>query len=141
MSSFRKPNGDDHPDASGKHLADAQALLVAGRPDGAAYLSGYVVECLLKSLLQAQGVHERGHRLTDLAQRVSQVCALAGARTARYVTQKVRKVPAAAIAGWRETMRYRSPSMTTTDAQIWVDEAEVIYQDTVAQMILDGVIR
>ncbi len=141
MSSFARPNGDDHPDAAGKHLDDATTLLGGGRPDGAAYLSGYVVECSLKSLLQAEGVHERGHRLTDLAQRVSQVCTVAGAATARYVTQAVLGIPTAAIAGWIETMRYHSPSKAAANAQTWVDEAEVVYQDTVVRMVLDGVIQ
>ena len=141
MSSFRRPNGDDHPDAAGKHLSDAQALIRAGRPDGAAYLSGYVVECALKSVLQAEGVPQRGHRLTDLARMVSQVCTVAGARSAQYVTEAVLDLPSAAISGWRETMRYHSPSMTLADARRWVDEAENVYRDTVAQMKLDGEIR
>jgi len=141
MSSFRRSNGDDHPDASGKHLADARVLRGADRPDGAAYLSGYVVECALKSLLQAEEIDGWGHRLTDLAERVSQVCTVASAKTARYVTQTVLDLPNAGIAGWQETMRYRSPSMTAEEAQTWVNEAEAVYQDTVARMMLDGVIQ
>ncbi len=141
MSSFRRDNGDDHPDASGKHLADAQTLLDAGRPDGAAYHAGYVVECALKSLLQAEETIERGHRLGDLSRMVPLVCMLAGATTARYVTPTVAGISKGAISHWRETMRYRSPFTNAKEAQAWVEEAEAVYRDTVARMFLDGVIR
>jgi hypothetical protein len=56
MSRLRTPNGDDHPEAAHKQLLDAQSLLGQQRADGAAYLSGYVVECALKSLW----LHETG---------------------------------------------------------------------------------
>ena len=36
---------------SGIRLAEANALLVAGFPDGAYYLSGYAVECALKACI------------------------------------------------------------------------------------------
>lgn len=143
MSSLRQGNGDDHPDASGKHLMDARTLLSATRPDGAAYLAGYVVECALKSLVQVEtGVAApRVHHLGTLSAAVNAACLAAGARTAKYITAIVRSVPTAAIAQWRETLRYRSPAMTLGDAQVWVDEANQIYKDTVAAMILDGVIQ
>lgn len=32
-------------------LAEAQALLAAGRPDGAYYLAGYAIECALKATI------------------------------------------------------------------------------------------
>lgn len=140
MSSLGKPNRDDFPDAAEKHLADAQALADAERYDGAGYLAGYVVECALKTLLEVEGAPGWGHSLVDLGKDVGAVCALAGARTARYLTPSVRAVPVAAIAGWSATMRYHSPSMSAGDAQAWLDEANTIYQDTVASMILDGVI-
>jgi len=142
MSSLRQGSGDDHPDASGKHLMDARALLGATRPDGAAYLAGYVVECALKSLLQVEtGTAPSIHPLVTLSGQVNAACLAAGARTAKYMTPDVQSVPTAAIAQWRETLRYRSPSMTCGAAQVWVDEASQIYSDTVAAMILDGVIQ
>lgn len=61
MSRIKRNNDDDHPGAAGKHLADALTLLDAGRADGAAYLSGYVVECALKSVL----ILEVGRREVD----------------------------------------------------------------------------
>ena len=46
MSSLLQQNGDDYPEAAGKHIEDADLLLQAQRFDGAGYLTGYVVECL-----------------------------------------------------------------------------------------------
>ena len=43
--------GDDFPAAAEKNLRDARALLASRRWDGAAYLSGYAVECSLKTIL------------------------------------------------------------------------------------------
>lgn len=51
MSNLAHANGDDFPDAAGKHLDDATTLVNAGRHDGGAYLAGYVVECSLKTAL------------------------------------------------------------------------------------------
>jgi hypothetical protein len=50
MSNFAL-EGDDHPEAAGKHLDDATALWSATRYDGAGYLTGYVLECCFKTLL------------------------------------------------------------------------------------------
>lgn len=63
MSKLRTSNGDDHPEAAHKHLLDAQTLMGQQRADGAAYLSGYVVECALKSLW----LHETGEAATGNA--------------------------------------------------------------------------
>lgn len=113
MSSLRKTDGDDYPDAAAKHLADAKALLGNSRFDGAAYLAGYVVECSLKSILQVEtGNAPRMHSLKSLANEVAKASAVATAATAKYLTPVVQNLPSASIVGWRETMRYRSPSMS-----------------------------
>ena len=125
-----------------RHLADASVLDREGRFDGASYLAGYVVECSLKAVLQ----HESGsppphwHDLKKLASRVSTVCAVAGARTARYLVPAVLSLPSQAIAAWDPEMRYRAPSMTTQDAASWLAGAQMAYHATVGQMFLDGVI-
>jgi HEPN domain-containing protein len=141
MSKLRLSNGDDHPEAARKLLDDASALRASNRFDGASYLTGYVVECSLKALLQHEsGDARRGHDLQALASEVPKVCVIAGARTARYLTSAVLSVPSAAIAAWRPEMRYRAPSMAASDAAAWFREAQTIYQSTVGQMFLDGVI-
>jgi HEPN domain-containing protein len=142
MSNLKQQNGDDYPDAACKHLGDANALISVNRFDGAAYLAGYVVECSLKSLIQVEtGKARRNHRLADLTRYVIEVCMVAGARTAKYMTSVVQRIPSAGVGSWRETLRYRSPSMTRGEVETWVKEAGEIYSSTVAAMILDGVIR
>ncbi|MGQ0665195.1 MAG: HEPN domain-containing protein [Pseudomonadota bacterium] len=110
MSKIKLPNGDDHPEAAGKHLADAEALLDASRTDGAAYLSGYVVECALKSLVIVEGRQAWGHDLNALSRKALRLAALPGARTARYVPRMNESHSLYdATSGWRETLRYREP--------------------------------
>lgn len=141
MSTLALPNGDDHPEAAHKHLLDAQALLAQQRADGAAYLSGYVVECALKSLwLHETGKPRRGHDLQSLAREVSSVVAVAGARTARYFGAATKGLPSSAIANWSPEMRYRPATMTLPDAKAWCADAQAVFEETVAQMRLDGVL-
>lgn len=149
MSKLRTQGGDDHPDAALKHLLDAQTLLGQSRADGAAYLSGYVVECALKSLwLHETGVPSsnampwgrQGHDMNLLAGHVSALASVAGVKTARYFKAATAGVLASSISPWKPEMRYRSPSMTLGDAQAWCTVADAVYQETVAQMRLDGVI-
>jgi hypothetical protein len=148
MSKLRTPAGDDHPDAAHKHLLDAEVLLAAQRADGAAYLSGYVVECALKSLwLFETGVPSdksmpwgKTHHLNRLAGSVAAMSSVAGARTARYVKAATRGLATSPIAAWSPEMRYRSPCMSVGDARIWWGIAEAVFLETVAQMQLDGVI-
>lgn len=143
MSKIAQANGDDHPEAAGKHLDDAAALLNVGRPDGGAYLAGYVVECALKSLvLVAGGPPYWGHDLDTLSRRALQLAALPEARTARYV-------PGATLGhtlydpvyGWKETLRYRPAGVIAPATAIsWVNEARAVFQSTIVRMRIDGVI-
>jgi hypothetical protein len=141
--------GDDHPDAAHKHLVDAQTLLGQQRADGAAYLSGYVVECALKSLwLHETGVPagkqmpwgKKGHDLNHLATNVAALATVASAKTARYFKASTVGVPLSAIAKWTAEMRYRPATMPSSDAGAWCEYAAAVFQETVAQMRLDGVL-
>lgn len=139
MSRLRTTSGDDHPEAAGKHLQDAGALLAANRPDGAAYLSGYVVECSLKSIYQLEtGNTLHGHNWTNLHSQVSAVSAVAGARTAKYMGAAMAGILASPVASWQPGMRYRAPAMTLADSQVWHRAATQVFQETIAQMYLDG---
>jgi len=151
MSRLRLPNGDDHPEAAGKHLSDARVLLPAGRADGAAYLAGYVVECSLKSvLLHEKGVPAQGspppwkgrdgHDLAKLQSDAATLASVAGAKTARYFGPTVKGLTSLALAAWDPEMRYRAPSMAAADATSWLANAESVYQETVGTMIKDGVL-
>ena len=141
MSRLSSRNGDDHPEAAQKHLVDAGILLAQQRPDGAAYLSGYVVECALKSLHVLQtGQALRGHDFESLLRQVSAVATAAGPKTARYLGRATSGLLASAIGGWTPEMRYHAPSMALGDAQSWHACARNVFQETVHQMRLDGVL-
>ncbi len=141
MSKLRTPNGDDYPDAALKHLLDAQMLLGQSRADGAAYLSGYVVECALKSIWQLETRKPRhGHDLATLVQAASAVATVANAKTARYFKAATSGVASSAIAAWKPEMRYQSPNMSVGDAHAWCYIADAVFMETVAEMRLDGVL-
>jgi hypothetical protein len=151
VSKLRLGNGDDHPEAAGKHLSDARVLLPAGRVDGAAYLAGYVIECALKSLwLHERGVPpsgkpawkagRTGHEISELRKDVATLAAFAGARIARYVGPAFGTLATAQIAAWNPTMRYQAPSMNAADATIWVAQAQALHDETIGEMLKDGVI-
>jgi len=147
-------DSDDYPEAAAKHLNDALVLREAARWDGAAYLSGYVVECALKCLVildrpSSASVDSAGrqardfrHDLNRLSQEALRLAALPGAITARYAP---RMTPGHSIydrvLGWRETIRYREPgAIPSADADAWVTEAQAVYESTVIRMRLDGVV-
>lgn len=143
LSRLRCPNGDDHPDAAGKHLDDALILMHNGRFDGAAYLSGYVVECSLKTLIILQTKKsEIGHNLDKLSKKALEFAGMPTSKTARY--NKIIKDKLAIgdpNNGWKETMRYCAPNRLSPDeARIWVEEAKRVYESTVVQMKKDGVL-
>ncbi|MCL4821148.1 MAG: hypothetical protein KJ067_18585 [Vicinamibacteria bacterium] len=151
MSKLRLPgSSDDHPDAARKHLLDAAALLHESRPDGAAYLSGYVVECALKSLwllglpsLPPKAPWpsgSKGHELSYLGATVSGLAAFAGPQAGRYLGAASRNVGVSAIAAWNPAMRYESESRTQADAVAWWALADAVFMETIAQMQLDGVL-
>ena len=141
MSRLALPNGDDHHEAAHKHLLDARVLLAQQRPDGAAYLSGYVVECALKSLYVLEmGQALQGHRFGALVNQVSAVATAAGAKSAKYFGAATTGVLGSAIGSWAPEMRYRAPSLALGDAQTWHNYAWDVFQETVHQMRLDGVL-
>lgn len=150
MTRLQLPNGDDHPASAHKHLLDAAALLLAHRPDGAAYLSGYVVECALKSIWlsemgpQAGGMPwpkgRQGHDLAYLGGQVSALAAVAGAKASRYLKSATTGIPSSVLLAWSPEMRYRPETVALADAEAWWKVADDVFMETVAQMQLDGVI-
>lgn len=142
MSKLRQPNGDDHPDAAGKHLLDARALEQANRYDGAAYLAGYVVECAMKALILAEKQPARTeHSLATLGMEAVRLAALPNSRTAKYARPlSPGHLMYTGQIKWRPEMRYRSPGrIGQGEARAFVSEAERVYKMTIPVMKLDGV--
>lgn len=80
------------------------------------------------------------HDLTYLATQATALATVAGARTARYFKPATVGVPSSAIAAWKPEMRYRPATVTFGDADVWCQIAGAVFQETVAQMQLDGVL-
>jgi len=135
--------GDNYPKAAEKHLDDARVLLTRGRFDGAGYLAGYSVECVLKTLIEVEhkGVPQI-HDLSKLSLKASQLAAQQAQRTARYIkTPDVTSLQYGRPGGWEETLRYSPPgTVSQADAGAWVAEAERLHREVIVQMRLDGVI-
>lgn len=135
---------EDYPRAAGKLLDDAGVLQAQSRFDGAAYLAGYVVECVLKTLIEAERAGVR--RIHDLGKLGAEALRLAGLptqRTAKYVT-----IPGVTVlqygpppGKWRETLRYEAPGMIPpATAAIWFAEASRLYGEVIVRMRLDGML-
>ena len=146
MSKIALKNGDDHAEAAAKHLDDSMELFSGGHFDGCAYLSGYVIECSLKSLILVENgaplPGKQHHRLEKLnldwdTLRFSLAMA---SRTARYAPAITTGHPVYdTTIGWKETIRYRPRGhVSATVAASWLDEAKQVFGKTVAQMILNG---
>lgn len=144
MTSLRQGSGQDYPAASRKHCRDARVLLDNRCFDGAAYLSGYAVECTLKTLIQVDNKHTKPkitHDLEKLSKEVLDLMMLPDSRTARYFdVLKQKKIPYdEPPRGWRETLRYYPegtiPAPTAGD---WVADAERLYEDVIGGLLKDG---
>jgi HEPN domain-containing protein len=143
MSNLRQSSGDDYPDAAAKHAEDALVLLNGQRYDGAGYLAGYAVECILKTIVQLEsGQILLHHRLTDLSRDALNLASMPAARTSRYVRHpQITNLSYGLPNGWQETLRYRSTGeITGATATAWVEEARRLFNETIIPMRLDGVI-
>jgi hypothetical protein len=143
---------DDHPEAARKHLEDARALRRAERLDGAAYHSGYVVECALKAVILHDRSFDAATRTTNPVQLaawhrtlrnkpyghdlVALVNAAVGAEGARYLPQ-ITNEP---VLEWSEQMRYYpAGKVDAAKADAYLAGAELA-ADAIVQMTLDGVL-
>ena len=141
MSTLKQPNGDDYPEAALKHLQDADALLKGRRPDGAAYLSGYGVECALKTLIQVEsGRARRSHELTGLLDEMDVLAVQAKTRTGRVYVRVAAALRTADVLRWQPRMRYRGPEVTSSEADAWLRDAREAYGLIVGSLILEGAI-
>ena len=118
MSHLRQANGDDYPEAAGRHMQDSGLLLAGGRPDGAAYLAGYVVECALKTLIQLEaGQVRRTHDLAGLCDVLDTLAAQASSRTGRfYLGAQVRLRATSILNDWVPEQRYRGLVVSSAEA-------------------------
>lgn len=129
--------------SAGRHLQDAQLLLVEQRWDNAVYLAGYVVECSFKVLVEQhfkqdqRAVIKYGHDLTELEGR-----AMERLRVLYPILD--RQLPASRIAGTvlaqnHPERRYsKSGLWAEADATTAVQRAEEIYREIITKLVLNG---
>ena len=127
--------------AAQKHLTDSSLLLDQKRFDNAAYLSGYVVECCLKALLDIDrmpSVKELGHELSLMAGNALMLgYALAPSRR-RYNLAATPDLDHL-IKDWKPDSRYEKENTTTPAlAESRGRGARAAYEQIVVPMILDG---
>jgi len=133
---------DNYPEAAGKHAVDCAALLAASRFDGAGYLAGYVVECVLKTLIRVENTAPRfDHDLGRLSRKAAKLASLPSQKTAKYVTTpNVTILTYGLPTGWDENLRYEAPgAVTEATAKAWVAEAQRLHREVIVAMKLDGV--
>lgn len=129
--------------SAGRHLQDAQLLLVEQRWDNAVYLAGYVVECSFKVLVEQHfkqdqdAVRKYGHHLTELEGR-----AMERLRVLYPILD--RQLPASRIAGTvlaqnHPERRYsKSGLWAEAEAKTAVQRAEEIYREIITKLVLNG---
>lgn len=135
---------DNYPEAAGKHVHDAGVLLSHSRFDGAGYLAGYAVECILKTIIQVEhGPYPRNrHDLGKLSLAATRLAGASTQRTARYIGQPgVTTMQYGLPSGWHTDLRYEAPgTVGDAAARAWVQEASRLYTEVIVAMKLDGVI-
>ena len=144
MSSMRQSSGEDYPDAARKHYMDARALMGRRRYDGAAYLAGYAVECILKTIIQINqpsGV-PMIHDINRLSVDAQRLATMPSSRTVRYfrLGSSITSFPyGSPPLGWKETLRYHfEGTIPKTTASAWVAEAKRLYEHVLWGLIKDG---
>jgi HEPN domain-containing protein len=140
--------------SAGRHLQDAQILLTEHRWDNAVYLSGYVVECSFKVLIEqyfsqpnfsqpsrdGREAKKFGHDLTKLEGK-----AMERLRTMYPVLD--RQLPSSRIDGTvlandHPERRYAASNLWTAEqATVSVERASKIYMSIIPKLVLDGLIR
>jgi HEPN domain-containing protein len=131
---------EDFGSAAARHWDDAVVLFHANRFDNAAYLTGYVVECCLKALIQAAGMAPKpfSHDVATLAGDVLLLACTMAPSVRRY------GVPSSPELGrllneWTPGMRYwPTGHVVRTAAGDWIRAAETVYRAILIERILDG---
>jgi hypothetical protein len=124
---------------------DARVLQSATRYDGAAYLTGYVVECCLKTLVLFSNRNKptwkgsKGHDFIFLNSEVLKF-AIQTPKAANYVPRMTSGHSLYdKTSGWKVSLRYRAPgSISEADTKSWLDEATEVYKSTIVLMRRNG---
>ena len=127
-------------DAASRHLDDALLLKSEQRFDNAAYLSGYVVECAMKTVLVASSMTTKrlGHELQTLTVEAMPLLWIVAPAMRRY------DVPASIeidelIRDWKPERRYdKTGDVDSMQAERWMSAARQVFDSFVVSSVLDG---
>ena len=126
--------------AASKHLDDCELLYEQGRSDNAGYLSGYVVECCLKSLLvhpQLPAAKQLGHDLLLQMDRVWQFCLALAPERRRVVLPSTPQV-LRLITEWKPDLRYtRAGTVDAGTAADFLAAARSVFKAAAIEQKLD----
>ena len=134
--------------SAGRHLRDAQILLKEHRWDNAVYLSGYVVECSFKVLIEqyfnqlsgaTSAAKNFGHDLTKLDGK-----AMERLRTIHPILDRQlpsSRIDGTVLANYHPERRYAASNLWTEEqAETSVERASEIYKSIIPKLVLDGLI-
>ena len=135
--------------SAGRHLQDAQILLTEHRWDNAVYLSGYVVECSFKVLIEQYfnqpssnggAAKKFGHDLAKLEGK-----AMERLRTIYPILDQQfpsSRIDDTVLANSHPERRYAASNLWTEEqARKSVLRAGEIYNSIITKLVLDGLIR
>ena len=143
MTSQYRSIPDIYPPAAARHLKGSNALITAGEHEEAAYLAGYVTECVLKQLLMKMaGDNPRDyyHNVSQMSKKVVQFAAqnYAQFNTCRYIKDPSSKISSDITVHWIPDLRYKPDNTITLQiAQQWILEASAHYR-ILQEMRRDG---
>ncbi|NEP89265.1 MAG: HEPN domain-containing protein [Okeania sp. SIO2C2] len=127
--------------AAGRHLHDAEILLVQNRWDNAIYLAGYVVECTFKVIVE-QCINNRtcqkfGHDLTELQDK-----SIERLRTIYPILDcklPISRTNGTILVNYHPQRRYFNSGLwNEKEAKEAVQRAAEIYNEIIPRLILDG---
>ena len=134
--------------SAGRHLQDAHILLTKYRWDNAVYLSGYVVECSFKVVIEqyfsqpsaiTAAAKKFGHDLTKLEGK-----AMERLRTMYPILDKQlpsSRIDGTVLADFHPERRYAVSNLWTEEEAITsVQRADQIYKAIIPKLVLDGLI-
>ena len=127
--------------AARKHYNDAAVLHDAGRHDNCAYLSGYVVECALKGMIESSSTlnpSRFGHDVSALSTKAALLAALLSSGRS-FITIPASQDYHDLITRWRPEERYQAEHATPdTISNSRLIAAKEAIQELVVPMILNG---
>ena len=127
--------------AAGRHLHDAEILLVQHRWDNAVYLAGYLIECTFKVLVEEyinnEACKKFGHDLRELQgkgiERLRIIYPILDAQL------PISRTNGTVLTDYHPQRRYfRSGLWNENEAKEAVERAAEIYNEIIPRLILDG---